>query len=344
MPAKYRIEDFDPILELVRKHCKHDRIEDFLREAKKLDPEIKSSGSSDEIVFQHLKEAIRGGAELADAAIDMLVDSEESGQQHIFLFKPRSEDVRRAASDAESVASRLFGPDWRAESGFPLVLARPRGERWADFRIGPTGEKGSGWTAKLYSGKLRWESQGRTPTDAETEIEVWKQRLGRDIKLVRWHADGMLELRVPQEAKRTELLEAAGSLWTAVERALSEADFEPFNLNPACMKLIERYQDFGELCRLGDARVQDEQRGSATFAPPTGRDHLMSNVTREQAIRLYRLCNELVVTWFLSREAHGTQGELRTAIGKYGANNIHVRAKTTGKAVQHVTDQLRRLS
>ena len=154
----------------------------------------------------------------------------------------------------------------------------------------------------------------------------------------------MLELRVPQEAKRNELLESASGLWIAIGRGLSEDDFEPFNLNPACMRLIEKHQDFGELCRLGDARVQDEQRGSAKFAPPSGRDHLMSNVTREQAIRLYRLCNELVVTWFLNREAHDTQGELRTAIGKYGANNIHVRAKTTGKAVQHVTDQLRRLS
>jgi hypothetical protein len=27
MPAKYHIKDFDPILELVRKYCKHDRIE-----------------------------------------------------------------------------------------------------------------------------------------------------------------------------------------------------------------------------------------------------------------------------------------------------------------------------
>ena len=46
MTCKYRVEDFDPILELVRKHCKHDRIEDFLREARKVNPEFKSSGSS----------------------------------------------------------------------------------------------------------------------------------------------------------------------------------------------------------------------------------------------------------------------------------------------------------
>ncbi|WP_169980465.1 hypothetical protein [Tautonia rosea] len=314
-----------------------------MREAKKINPDIKSSGSSDEMVFEHLREAIQGGGELADAAVDMLVDSEESGQQHIFLHKPKSEDVRAATSDAESIASRLFGADWRTQTGFPLVLARPRNERWADFRIGPTGTMGSGWTAKLYSGKLRWESQGKTPTDDETQIEVWKHRLSRDIKLVRWHADGMLELRVPQETKRNDLLESVSSLWTAVGAGLNETDFEPFNLNPACMKLIENHQDYGEMCRLGDARVQDEQRGSAKFAPPSGRDHLMSDVTREQAIRLYRLCNELVVTWYLDREAHGAQGELRTAVGKYGANNIHVRAKTTGKAIQHVTDQLRRL-
>ena len=226
----------------------------------------------------------------------------------------------------------------------PLVLARPRDERWADFRIGPTGTVGSSWTAKLYSGKLRWESQGKTPTDAETQVEVWKNRLSRDIKLIRWHADGMLELRVPQEAKRSELLESVSGLWNAIGSAMREADFEPFNLNPACMKLIDTHQDFTKICRLGDARVADKQGGSAKFAPPSGRDHLMSNVTREQAIRLYRLCNELVVTWYLNRDAHDAQGELRTAIGKFGPHNIHVRAKSTGKAIQHVTNQLRQLA
>ena len=120
MPPKYRVEDFDPILELVRKHCKHDRIEDFLREAKRAKADVKSSGSSDEIVFQHLKEATSGDAALTDAAVDMLVDSEESGQQNIFLYKPRTDAVRVAASNAESVASDLFGSNWRIERGFPL--------------------------------------------------------------------------------------------------------------------------------------------------------------------------------------------------------------------------------
>jgi hypothetical protein len=48
--------------------------------------------------------------------------------------------------------------------------------------------------------------------------------------------------------------------------------------------------------------------GKATFTPPSKRHHLMSNVTREQAISLYRLCNELVVTWYLNKQEHGTCG------------------------------------
>ena len=164
------------------------------------------------MVFQHLKEAIQSDGALADAAVDMLVDSEESGQQHIFFYKPKSEDVRAKTSDPDTVATLLFGPNWTEEAGFPLVLARPQNEGWADFRTGPTGALGSGWTAKLYSGQLRWESQGKTPTDAETQIEIWKRRLSRDIKLVRWHADGLLELRLPQEANRKELLESVSGL------------------------------------------------------------------------------------------------------------------------------------
>jgi hypothetical protein len=343
MPSKYRLEDFDPILELVRKHCKRDRVEDFLRDAKKAHEGIKSSGPKDELVFQSLKEAIRAEGQLADAVVEMLVDSEESGQQHIFLYKPKTDATRAAISDAETVASRIFGAGWRTERGFPLVVARPSGERWADFRIGPTGHLGSAWTAKLYSGVLRWESQGRTPTDAETEIEVWKQRLSRDVLLVRWHVDGVLELRVPQESNRKAILASVSGLWNAIRDGVDEDDFEPYSLNSACMKLIESHHDHAALCRLGDARVQDEQMGKATFTPPSRRHHLMSNVTREQAIRLYRLCNELVVTWYLNKQEHDAQEELRTAVGKYGPHNIHVRAKTTGKAIQHVTDQLRRL-
>ena len=89
--------------------------------------------------------------------------------------------------------------------------------------------------------------------------------------------------------------------------------------------------------RLGNGPLEGSELSFGTWLTVAG------GVAREQAIRFYRLCNELVVTWYLDRVAHDTQGELRTAIGKFGAHSIHVRAKTTGKAIQHVTDQLRRL-
>ncbi|MDG3007345.1 hypothetical protein [Paludisphaera mucosa] len=339
---KYRVEDFEPILKQVSNICSHTRIENFLRDAKKINPDIKSSGKKDQIVFESLKEAAKEES-LADAIIDMLVDAEESGRQYVFLYRANTPDVAAAASDAEAVAEGVLGVGWQERLEFPKVLARPEGEVWADFRIGPTGSLGSGWVAKRYLGKKRWEPSERKPVSAGLEVQMWRQRLRREVLLVRWRPEGILEMRIPQRPTRNELYAEVAGLWTAIGGGLKEGDFEPLNLTPACMRLIEEHESYVDLCRLGDARVRDEQMGFAKFSTPSGRDHLMSNITREKAIRLYRLCSELVVTWHLDRDSHDASGDLRTVVGKHGAHTIHVRARTTGRAVQHATDQFLRL-
>jgi hypothetical protein len=334
--------DLQSFLGLINKECNKEQIEDVLRVAKARVDQVRAAGIKAELVFEFLPEAIKLGAVSQDEAYALLCDGEESGDQHIFLYQPKAEDRMTALGDAESVAIRLFGPNWK-EQGFPRILSHPVGEDWSDFRIGPTGSLGSGWTAKRYVGEYQWESKGFRPVDADTKIEMWKRELTREVQLIRWYPDGLLELRVPTERYRKSLVGALDGLWRAARPAVDESDFIPFDLTPACKELTHNHERYAALCRLGDVRGQDQQTGWAKFGAPSGRDHVMSDRTREGAIRMYNLIKELVITWFLDKNAHGVQGELRSVVGKYGSHNIHIRAKTTDRAIQHATSQLRRL-
>jgi hypothetical protein len=66
LSASYHADDLDPILGLIRRIVKAERVEIFLRKAKSVNSDIKSTGGLDELVFQSLREAVRSRAATVD--------------------------------------------------------------------------------------------------------------------------------------------------------------------------------------------------------------------------------------------------------------------------------------
>jgi len=335
-------DDFDKLLALIRDKCTNTQVQNLLRIGKLESSEVRISGAKDELIFQNLHNAIREGAITSDAAYEMLCDAEESGQQHVFYFRAK-EGRADYFNDAESIASSLFGGDWRTTMNFPRLHLNPVGWEWADFRIYPTSTSGkSAWVLKAYSGIFRRKLIDKKRQDDTLEIEYYERKLSREILLVRWHYDGLLELRVPREDSRKLLMQSLMGLWEAIKPCIREEDFEPFDLTTACTRMIDHYDEGTSIYTLSDAHFEDDQAGSARFSPPSVEDHLMSDETRQKAIKMYKQCRMLGVVWQLEEEDHGTATKLRSVIGRYGVNNLLITSRTTSKAIKHVTQQLRR--
>jgi hypothetical protein len=55
-------------------------------------------------------------------------------------------------------------------------------------------------------------------------------------------------------------------------------------------------------------------------------------------------CDRLVVTWLPKKSGGALDKELRTYAGSRGTNELVISARTTSRAVDYVTDQLRRFA
>jgi hypothetical protein len=340
--------NLDELLDLVRLVCAQDQIQRLLRQAKEADgagSAVRYGGKLDVLVYQHLRDAIQTGKVSRDAVYALVGESEESGNLHIFYFAPKDDRVRQACNDAERVASRLFGPNWRAERGFPKYHFREGGFEWTDFRSTPTADPDrSGWVAKAYAGVMR-EKHVETRTEPPNRtLRVFEPVLAREIFLIRWHPWGLLELRVPLERTHKAILDSLHGLWSAAQSAISSDDFHPFDLTPACRRMIDRYEENTHDYRLGDVHLLDSAGGTTRVSPRSGEEHLMHVEDRRRAIELFDRCNMLVVVWLLSADAHGTKRELRSVVGKLRPNEVVMVSKTTAKAVDHVTHRLRQFS
>lgn len=334
----------DQLLDLVKRVCTKDQIQRLLREAKQIGEDgntIRITGKIDTIVSQHLRDAVQLGR-IDDEAIRRLIgESEESGRQHIFYFRPKDERVIQACNDAERVAFRLLGPRWREDRGFPRFYLNPMGFEWTDFRSSPSDrDSHGGWTAKAYAGIFREKHVDTKEEGPNRIVKIYERVLSREIYLVRWHAWGLLELRVPLERTSKALFASVRALWTSIESAVSSDDFEPFDLTNPCRRMLARYAEHGDDYRLGDAHLLDSEGGTARLSPRAPEDHLMNVEARRRAVELFDRCRMLVVVWLLKEERHDAGGELRTVIGKLRSNEVVILSRTTAKAVDHVTRRL----
>lgn len=343
--------NMEDLLDLVRLVCTQDHIRHLLRRAKEAGGDkspVRISGKLDELISQHLRDAIQLGAVTTASVYDMVAEAEESGKQHIFYYRPRNTRVIDACNDGRAIAGRLFGVDWEAERGFPNYHIRSKGLEWSDFRVQAAPQPGrADWVAKLYSGVMRQKHVDTIREDRDRSggpsriIKIYEEYLSREIYLARWHHFGLLELRVPLEPSHKALWGSVLGLWNAIDPAVSSEDFEPFDLMSACRRIINQYADHGDLYRLGDTHLIDPQGGSARISPRSGEDHLMHDDVRRRAIELFDQCRMLVVVWALDEQRHDSKDELRSVIGKIRPNEVVIGSKTTAKAVMHVTHQLR---
>jgi hypothetical protein len=246
-----------------------------------------------------------------------------------------------AANDLERVAARLFGANWRDSCDFPRYHSKPSAFTWTDFRsIGDADRSSNGWVAKAYVGALREKHIETRPEEPNRIAKIYEEVLCRDIFLVRWHTSGLLELRVPAGKTQKALLVSMRGLWTAIEPAIRSDDFEPLDLTPVCLRIIDQHGANSEEYRLGNAHFLDPAGGTTKVSARSSEEHLMDVETRKRAVQLFDRCRMLVVAWLLDEERYGIGGELRTVIGRLRPNEVLIVARTMPKVVDHVTHRL----
>jgi hypothetical protein len=329
----------EKLLGLIHETCTGAMVDELLRKAKEKDKTILvTAKSKEDKIKSNLRIAIERNAIDRQEVYRLLCGAEENGRQHIFYYLPKDDAVREKYNASEAIAEKLFGTnEYRQQLQFPHFHLEPVGVQWSDFRVEQTKAQGIfHWTAKLYSGIyrrlfLREEAQG------DLIARIYEEKLSREVYVVRWHSFGLLEIRVPVDSA-TDVLTFLTQVWEVIGDAVTQEDFVPWEMHDVCMYLIKNAEN-DKRYTLGNARMMDEETGSAEFKPPHGEADLDSSPARAAAVRMYNECRELGVHWLETGE-DGPRKKLKTIIGKLKPHEVLIIGKATAQGVDYVTYRL----
>jgi hypothetical protein len=337
-------QQLDIAFKLLASECPTDQIQAVLRDGKKLDRDgVRITAANKEAMLDNLKKAVGRGIP-ASKVFGLVQESEENGSQHIFYFKPRNAQVAKAHKDASAVSKTLFGKSDLSALGFPHFVLMPDAYEWCDLRLLGKDQ----WLAKMY-GKEEVKVREGEPERVGNRILVgYELKPRRTVLVVKRHADGLIELRVPRIESAEIVTAMRDRLTDAMKGVIDWNDHLPWDLGGARVRLSAEASKNSSIYSLGDIALGDSEGGKWSIHPASEDGDLYAATERQKAVKAVLdeegSCDVLVVQWKPDTAGRIPKG-LRTVIGSNRAeapvNEIIVTRKTSSAAVSYVTDQLR---
>jgi hypothetical protein len=333
----------EKLLNLVGSLCTADQVKEVLRLAKERKPKevrITAENKSD-LVDRNLRDALDSGGIGPDRVYELIRNAEESGNQHIFYFKPRSKTTRDSMTP-EDIGTGLWGKGWRDKKKFPTADTPEDGFDYADFRSPEL--KPNHWILKVY-GQMTYEQY--TGKDFNEDGKVYKEFVPEKLRVVllaRWNPPDLLELRVQRDESRRRISAWLDQLWTMLGPAVKRAEFDPWNLKIARKRLIEEDEKYSDVYTFRDTRLLDPHSMRASFEANPTSGYLFASVEAKEAIHglldAHSECTHLSVTWLPGKDSIPSI-ELRTLLGDREPNEVIVTSHCKSGDVDYVTDKLR---
>lgn len=341
---------------LVLEYCNVGPVQDLLRKYKADVPkekksDVRVSGKNQaEIVDVNLRRAVASGIILPAEVFALLQDAEENGSQHIFYFRPKNVNVAEDLRNAEKTATSLWGQHWRSQMGFPKLELIPDNYTWSDFRDGLPG-KPNDWLAKLYGHETHFKFTEQEKVDDRHFIRHYVKDELRTVCVVRWNNPDILELRIPRSDSNKDRDRRLALLWQFLTPAINQADLVRWNLAPCRKEMLRRAEDEEEkkIYEIGDQNFIDSESCRTSINMHTPDDMPHAAACTKKAIQAHinsddSECDRLVVFW-KENDLNGLKKPLRVQVGGVGhTHEVIVSSQTGAKAVDYVTNQLRRLS
>jgi hypothetical protein len=109
--------------------------------------------------------------------------------------------------------------------------------------------------------------------------------------------------------------------------------------------MLRACSDNAAVFELGLANLIDSGEWGVRFTPYTETERIHDIPGRLDSIHKMLddggRCDRLVMTWLAKSSGGALDKDLRTYAGSRGTNELVIRAQTTARAVDYVTDQLR---
>lgn len=352
-------KELDEALALVETLATTEQVQALLR-TRKGDKNVRiGAENKNAVVFRNLREAVEKRAIDIEGVFNLIRDSEENGNQHIFYYKAKSKAIAEALS-FDSLVPRLIGPKWKTilENDFPAIRLKPNDFKISDFRRHPS--KPKDWIFKIYGQVTVEKSTGEQQAEGDSLWRKFEFQSLRIVLMARWNSPDLLEIRVDRNDSRRRVEGWHNTVWDKLNPHVVRRQFEPWELSIGMKNLITKQAGNQTIYNFRDAKVIDQSRIHVTFQTEAdaGADLFSSKETRNSLNSFLSAksdCDGLTVTW-LPQSNEVPQKEMRTLLGVRQtlemqralagrtSNEIVVQAHCRAEDLDYVTGQLRQFN
>ncbi|TRW22294.1 hypothetical protein FMM05_17465 [Flavobacterium zepuense] len=280
----------------------------------------------------------------------LIKDTEEYGDQHIFVFGLLNNTRAPYYNDANGLATKIIPSNKR--SNFPLLTMMPENFEWADFRSPNRGIDNS-WYMKMYDLKIR-ETKENDDFDAVTNRRtvVYKVYPTRMVYSIEWDGNDRIEIKVNRttfdsaKSLKKSIAQVKNAVFGGGNGVLVDQDFAPVDLRDGIARILENSEENSSIYKLIMANFVDSKGGSGQFRSidDYGDDDLLSESSRKSAIEAYQdgnaSCTVLHVRFLASGSGGALKNDVNVIISRDAINHLIIPAKIKPSEYRYVRRQI----
>lgn len=330
--------NLDLLVNLLRQTCTIHQVRDTLR-ALGASPR----GATWDLLIEDLKAKLKSGRVKASDLLALLEESEEHGNQHVFLYTadPKSIEhlfVEKAVRGALKAAK---APD---VIGSPLLLDRPAKRTIAQIRW-DTDDRKKVFILKQVMKHEHHELASSEEADGEI-VRRYTPIEERMVDVMCVTEDGVVEARLGRRKSVSSYDEYLEHFWNSMTPFLSFEGLKQTSLSKAKNYLLQNSAKLKDLVRYHTSTLQNDYGYTAKFATGTHDDDLVSdNACKSGVDAFYKNdghCNEVYIS-FKKKEGVPSR-DLRVRISGGHVNEFILTQRCDRPEYEYVIEQLRRLN
>lgn len=344
------VEEKESLLEIIESQVLSSVIHSLLKEYKDDNKEeIRLSGNKTEMT-ENLLSAVEKKIIPLSQVYQVIRESEEYGDQYVFLFKCIDQQTKVECSDGEEVAKKIIPAGERAK--FPKLMKLPNSLEWVDFRAPNRGVANS-WLVKLYDKKIREvkENEEISYTNG-TRTVTYRKMESRLIYIAYWNGIDQLELKISRTSfdSYKNLDRSIKQIRSLIAKGVSiDKGFKLLDLTEVINNFLNKSLENKNIYTLLNTKLIDSQGGTATVNTYADEEFdLFSDQSRKDAIDVYLekggSATAVVITFLKEGSSNILSKDVNVILGRDTINQIIIPSNITPEEYNYVRRKIKDFS
>lgn len=332
----------------------HTEIHELLKKYKDEHKEIiKLSGNKSDLI-NNLLNAIESGIITEIELQSLIKDSEEFGDQYIYLFEPINNTVINRYNKGNILIDSIIHPSVRER--FPKLKLTPSSFEWADFRFPYRGISNT-WLIKMYDKKTKdVKTDDNFDNITGKRVITYERVESRLIYLVEWNNRNQLEIKISRtsfdstKSLRTAMKLIRTNIYNGGSGIDTQAEVYPLDLTNCINNILRASAENENIYKLLFVSFLDSEFGKASIRcyDDQGDSDLLSEVSRKKAIEAYLegegKADGITIKFLADGSNNEINSDISVILGKDAVNKIIIPAKIKPQEYNYVRRKIAEFS